>query len=357
MYACTYGVQGGVAIAKRREVALLAGVSEATVSRVLSGTGPIKEETRRKVMEAAEKLHYYPNAIARNFARRRSGHIGVVLPYVPKVHLFSTYYFSEILSGVGEALRSFGYDVLLLFREPEEEYDYAMLYKTQKVDACIVLGARGQEQEREKLRELEVEGFPFCLVNQEFAGASFSNVDAMHVEGSLLAMNHLVEQGCRHIAFINGPIHYSNSLERAEGYRLAHELHGLAYHEGMSYEGNYSRTSGYALAGRLLEDIRRGRIDAVFAGNDRMAIGLCQGLKEHGCVAGQDYALVGYDDSDSARLCDPPLTSVHVPFYEMGHRAAEIVVEQLEMDQQVFKASTERLATQLKIRASSRYTR
>lgn len=336
---------------------MLAGVSEATVSRVLSGTGPVKEETRRKVMEAAEKLHYYPNAIARNFARRRSGHIGVVLPYVPKVHLFSTYYFSEILSGVGEALRSFGYDVLLLFREPEEEYDYAMLYKTQKVDACIILGARGQEQEQEKLRELEAEGFPFCLVNQEFTGAPFSNVDATHVEGSLLAMNHLIEQGCRQIAFINGPLHYSNSLERAEGYRRAYELQGLSYREEWCYEGNYSRTSGYALSSRLLEDIRRGQIDAVFAGNDRMAIGLCQGLKEHGCVAGHDYALVGYDDSDSARLCDPPLTSVHVPFYEMGNRAAEIVVERLESEQEELKPITERLATELKVRASSSYTR
>jgi LacI family transcriptional regulator len=346
--------EGGLAIAKRKEVAELAGVSEATVSRVLSGSERVKEATRRRVMAAAEALGYYPNAIARNFARRRSGNIGVILPYVPKVHLFSTFYFSEILNGIGETLRDHGYDMLLLFRSPEEGYDYSLLFKTGRVDACIILGAADHDGERRGLKALVREAFPFCLVNQDYPDEGFPNIDAAHVEGSRSAVLHFMDQGMERIAFINGPLHYSNSRERLDGYLLAFEQRGVSWREEWLYSGNYSRKSGYLLAERLLPEILSGRIEAVFAGNDRMAIGLNQGLKEHGCIAGQHYALIGYDDSDAARLSDPPLTSVHVPLYEMGRLAAERMVRAIDDSRPADGAPTpERLATRLVVRASS----
>lgn len=105
-------------IVSRKEVAELSGVSEATVSRVLNAVGPIKEDTRRRVLDAANQLGYVPSALARNFARRKSGHLGVVMPYVPKAHLFSAYFFSEMLSGIGNKARDSGLDLLLLFRKP-----------------------------------------------------------------------------------------------------------------------------------------------------------------------------------------------------------------------------------------------
>src|SRR6187455_2583016 len=100
---------GRAGMVTRKEVAELAGVSEATVSRVFNDVGPMKAETRRKVLQAARQLGYHPNAIASSFARRKSGNLGVVLPFVPKVHVFSTYYFSEILSGIGETVKEKNY--------------------------------------------------------------------------------------------------------------------------------------------------------------------------------------------------------------------------------------------------------
>ncbi|UUZ83535.1 LacI family transcriptional regulator [Paenibacillus sp. P26] len=129
------------AIVTRKEVAELAGVSEATVSRVFNGVGPMKEETKQRVLQATKTLNYHPNAIAQSFARRRAGNLGIVLPYVPKVHIFSTYYFSEVLSGIGEKVKEKEYDMLLMFRSPGEESDYSSLFRSQKVDACIILGA------------------------------------------------------------------------------------------------------------------------------------------------------------------------------------------------------------------------
>ncbi|OBZ16081.1 LacI family DNA-binding transcriptional regulator [Bacillus sp. FJAT-26390] len=306
----------------RKEVAKLAGVSEATVSRVLNNVGPMKDDTRERVLQAAAELGYVPNALAQQFARRKSGNIGVVLPFVPKVHLFSTYYFSEILSGIGETAKRCGYDLLLIFREPDEVRDYAKLFRTQKIDACIVLGSQNVPEERAALAELKAGGFPFCLVNQRYDEESYRTVDADHVAGSKAAVKHLIEYGSRSIAFVNGPQQYSNSADRLEGYKEALEEAGIAFEREHVFMGNYSRKSGYELAGQLAQLIRAGSIDAVFGANDRMAIGLMQGLRELELEAGQHYALVGYDDSDGSRIISPSLTTVAVPFYEMGKLAA-----------------------------------
>nr|WP_258389618.1 LacI family DNA-binding transcriptional regulator [Paenibacillus spongiae] len=307
---------------RRKAVAQLAGVSEATVSRVLNGVGPVKEETRRRVMEAAKQLNYVPNALAQRFARQKSGNLGVILPLLPKVNVFSTYYFSEILSGIGHTAKHSGYDLLMLFREPGEPREYANLFRTQKVDACIILGAQNIPTDYDALEELQLEGHPFCLINQRFDGKPYNTVDADHRMGSFDAVTHLMQQGCQRIWFLNGPPVFSNSLDRLEGYRQALEAAGMTFDPDRVLAGNYSRKSGYAHAEAFAELIRTGQADAIIAANDRMAIGLLQGLKEKGVRAGADYALVGCDDSDGARLTDPPLTSIAVPFYEVGSEAA-----------------------------------
>lgn len=336
----------------RKEVAELAGVSEATVSRVLNGVGPMKEETRRRVLEAAAKLGYQPNAIARSFAMGKSGNLGVVLPWVPKVHLFSTYYFSEILSGIGETVREKGYGLLLLFRSPEEEMDYNSLFRTQKVDACVILGASDLQEDLEALRRLHAEGHPFCVVNQHYPEERFHEVDADHVQGSYEAVKHLLGQGRRRIGFINGSAHYSNSRDRLEGYMRALREAGLEPDPLLRAEGNYSRRSGLAAAEQLKDQLSG--MDAVFAANDRMAIGFMQGIRSYGVEPGRQLPVAGYDDSDGARLTDPPLTSVHVPFYEMGRLAAEKVLELVENG---VEAGAEpfrvRLPTSLVVRQSS----
>lgn len=337
-------------MASRKEVADLAGVSEATVSRVLNGVGPMKEETRLRVLEAAKQLDYQINAVAQSFALRRSGNLGVVVPFVPKVHLFSTYYFSEILSGIGETVRQKGYGLLLLFRNPQEEMDYVSLYRSHKVDACIVLGASDLPAETRGLKLLDAERLPFCVVNQRYEDMSVHEVDANHEEGSYAAVRHLLSQGMRRIAFLNGSMQFSNSRDRLAGYRRAMEEAGISIHPSHILEGNYSRTSGFQAASRIAELM--GELDAVFAANDRMAIGLMQGLRELGIVPGRDLAVMGYDDSDAARMTDPSLSSVHVPFFDMGRLAAEQLLQRLSSDhaEEMFR---EKLQTHVVVRKSS----
>ncbi len=292
------------------------------MSRVLNNVGPMKDETRERVLQAAAELGYVPNALAQQFARRRSGNIGVILPFVPKVHLFSTYYFSEILSGIGETAKRCGYDLLLIFREPDGARDYAKLFRTHKIDACIVLGSENVPEERSALAELKAGGYPFCLVNQRYDDERYETVDADHFAGSKAAVRHLLEQGKLRVAFVNGPEQYSNSADRLEGYRAALADAGISCEEELVYVGNYSRKSGQELAEPIARRIRGGGIDAVFCANDRMAFGLMQGLRERGLEPGEHYALVGYDDSDGSRIISPRLSTVAVPFYEMGSLAA-----------------------------------
>lgn len=311
----------------RKKVAELAGVSEATVSRVLSGGGTVKEETARRVIEAAQQLNYVPSALAQRFALRRSGNLGVILPMLPKVNLFSTYYFSEVLSGIGMTAKQRGYDLLLLFREPDEPRDYAALFRTQKIDGCVILGAQDVPSERAALIELKEGKYPFCLVNQRFEGEAYNSVDADQRTGSYDAARHLLKQGCRRICFLNGPSVYSNSQDRLAGYRQALEEAGLPYDPERILLGNYSRKSGYLQAKAVARFIREGQVDAIIAANDRMAIGLLQGLKELGIRVGEEVALIGCDDSDIVRMTDPPLSSIRVPFYEIGCEAASKLID------------------------------
>lgn len=314
-------------MSKRKDVAKLAGVSEATVSRVFNNVEPLREETKQKVLQAAKQLNYQPNALAQSFARGKSGNIGVIVPYLPKVRLLSTHYFSEILSGIGVKLGENQYNLLLLFQSPHEPKDYVQLFHSQKVDACIILGSSDSPGEIEELQRLHHLQHPYCLVNQTFSGHPFHSIDAKHFEGSYEAVSLLLNKGYRRIAFLNGPPIFSNSSERLAGYLAALNEAGISPKSEWVLEGNYSRTSGMKRAKEIATRIND--FDAIFAANDRMAIGLMQGLQEHGLEAGKDYALMGYDNSDVAKLVQPELSSVHVPLFEMGQLAAEIVLQML----------------------------
>ncbi|MFC0472059.1 LacI family DNA-binding transcriptional regulator [Halalkalibacter kiskunsagensis] len=315
-------------IAKRKDVAKLAGVSEATVSRVFNNVPPLREETKQKVMQAAKQLNYHPNAIAQSFAKGKSQNIGVIVPYLPKVHLLSTSYFSEILSGIGVKLGEMDYGLLLLFQSSTEPKDYVQLFHTQKVDGCIILGSQDSIEERAALNQLQELALPYCLVNQTFEGTSFHSIDAMHYEGSSQAVSILLEKGYKRIAFLNGPKSYSNSLERLSGYESALQEKGIELNDDWIFQGNYSRKSGFQAAADIGPLIPH--LDAIFASNDRMAIGLMQGLSEQGFQAGRDYALIGYDDSDICSMISPKLSSVNVPLFEMGQIAAETVLTMVE---------------------------
>lgn len=316
---------------KRKDVAKLAGVSEATVSRVFNNVAPLRKKTIQKVRQAAEELGYRPNAIAQSFATGKARNIGVVVPHVPKVNVFSTHYFSELLSGIGAKLGEVGYGLLLLFQPADAPKDYTELFLTQKIDGCIILGSKRTSGEIEALQKLHDFDFPYCLVNQTYPEYPFRFIDANHYEGSYQAVTLLIQKGFEKVLFLNGPMEYSNSADRLAGYQNALSKAGIRYVSEWIFEGNYSRKSGFQAAEKMGEFITD--YPAVFAGNDRMAIGLIQGLSQQGYQAGKDYALIGYDDSDVSKMTTPSLSTVKVPLFDMGYLAAKRVLEQISSDE------------------------
>ncbi|MBT2698764.1 LacI family DNA-binding transcriptional regulator [Bacillus sp. ISL-40] len=339
-------------MANRKDVAKLAGVSEATVSRVFNNIGPLREETKQKVLQAAQHLNYHPNAIAQSFARGKSNNIGVIVPYFQRVNLMTTHYFSELLSGIGAKLGEFGYGLLLLFQSPDEPKDYVKLFHTQKVDGCIILGSKDVPGEVEALENLHHLQLPYCLVNQTFSGYPFHSIDAEHFDGSLQAVSSLLMNGNEQIIFLNGPNEFSNSIERLHGYKTALLNVSIPYNPQLLFQGNYSRKSGFQAAAGIASLLPE--IHAIFAGNDRMAIGLMQGLGEQGYQAGRDYALIGYDNSEISRMTSPPLSTVHVPLFDMGQLAAEKVLQLItqgtmsEINERLPVTFIERASSQLK---------
>jgi LacI family transcriptional regulator len=277
-------------------------------------------------MKAAAELQYTPNALAQNFVRRRSGNLGVILPLLPKVHLFTKHYFAEILNGIGHTANERGYDLLLMYAGVEENKDYLRLFHARKVDALILLGRRDIPEDRASITALVEHKLPICLIGQRFEGLSADTVDADHITGSYEMVKHLIAEGRRQIAFINGPIEYSNSQDRLAGYRAALADHGINYDPDLVFKGNFSRKSGYELAQSIAN--MRTKLDAVFASNDRMALGLIQGLNELG-ITSHDLTIVGYDNSDAAQFCNPPLTSVEVPLFEMGQLAVNRLLDRV----------------------------
>jgi LacI family transcriptional regulator len=202
---------------------------------------------------------------------------------------------------------------------------------------------------------LKEEGHPFCLINQHFEEEAFHEVDADHVEGSWQAVRHLLDQGFTRIAFLNGPESYSNSRDRLTGYARALEESNLPLDDSLLFEGNFSRKSGVMAAKEMLPLLNE--IDAIVAANDRMAIGLQQGLQALGIPRDHIPAIVGYDDSDAAELTTPALSSVRVPFYELGEIAVAKVLELLGNSLSEISSSSQviqiKLPTELVIRASS----
>lgn len=317
---------------------------------MFNNVGPIREQTKQAVIKAAEELRYTPNALAQNFVRGRSGNLGVMLPLLPKVHLFSKYYFAEILSGIGHAANERGYDLLLMFAGAHDNKDYLRLFHARKVDALILLGRRDIPEDRASLTALVDHKLPICLVGQRFANLQADTVDADHVTGSYEMVRHLIKSGRRRIAFMNGPLEYSNSEDRLTGYKAALSDNGITYDASLVFKGNFSRKSGYELAPKIASI--HTSLDAVFASNDRMAVGLLQGLNELGLTY-QELPIVGYDNSDIAQFCNPPLTTVEVPLFEMGQLATHKLLDRLS-GSLLGGPFHEKLPTRLVVRSTSK---
>lgn len=306
-----------------QDVADLAGVSRTTVSFVLNDTpnAQISEETRQRVLEAAAKLSYYPNAAARSLASRKTGTIGLVLCQSPD-RIFADAFLPEVIRGIGDVVQERDLRLLLQSVDDITKPDaYIGLVREKRIDGIILSGPRSDDRQLPQLRE---EGFPIVLLGQ-LKGSGVNFVDVDNVGGAKMAVEHLIRLGHQRIAMItNAPLQYTASEDRLWGYRRALEENGLLYDEQLVRYGDFREESGYEAMSQLLALSTPPK--AIFVASDLVAFGVMEAIKERGLGIPQDIAIVGFDDVRLANYVDPPLTTVRLPAYKLGARAAATLI-------------------------------
>jgi DNA-binding LacI/PurR family transcriptional regulator len=328
------------------EVARVAGVSQATVSRVVNGNPRVNSDAKRQVERAIERLGFVPNVAARTLVTRRSDSIGVVITE-PTTRVFGDPFFGQVLSGVSAALTTRRQKlVLFLAQDQTEERDLAPYLIAGHVDGVIMYSLHGADPLPEQLHR---RGIPVVVGGLPPAGARVSYVDNDNRGGALLATRHLLELGRRRIATITGPADMPAATDRRDGYRQALTESGKELDPALEVEGAFTLDSGVQAMRALLA--RDTDLDALFVANDLMAAGALQVLRDAGRRVPDDVAVVGFDDAPIALTTAPTLTSVRQSLDAMGRELVSLVLDTIEHRDLVPRQVV--LATELIVRNSS----
>jgi DNA-binding LacI/PurR family transcriptional regulator len=304
------------------EVAALAGVGRGTVSRVINGSPKVSPAARQAVEAAIEQLGYVPNRAARTLVTRRTDTVALVISESEE-RLFEEPYFAGIMRGISSALSDTGLQLLLALAQSPAEHTRLERYLTgQHVDGVLLISLHGDDP---LPAALEAQGVPTVLGGRPpGTPTTAAYVDADNRSGARQAVDYLLAQGRRRIATVAGPQDMGVGLDRLAGYREALSSAGLP--ELVAY-GDFSEASGVAATQELLE--KDPDLDAVFAADDPMAVGAMRVLKEYGRRVPDDVAVIGFDDSVSAKHSDPPLTSVHQPTEAMGREMTRLLISRI----------------------------
>ncbi|MET9051295.1 LacI family DNA-binding transcriptional regulator [Streptomyces bacillaris] len=337
------------------DVARAAGVSRATVSRVINGVRNVDPAIQEVVRQAVSVTGYAPNRAARSLVTRRADAVALVVSGAGveaeagvetgagtgagagrarggsrpaaggggsfTAQMFADPFFGRVVTGVVDYLRPRGMHPVLMFAETSRARDEVVAYLRQgSADGALVVSTHAEDPLPGLLTEA---GLAAVLFARPARPVPISYVDLAHQDGARLAAEHLLTRGCRQLATVSGPLDVPAGRARLTGFRDALARHGHAYTPVA--EGRFTQESGEAAMARLLAE--HPDLDGVFAANDLMATGACHVLREHGRRVPEDVAVVGFDDSSAALACRPPLTTVRQPVEAMAAEMARLLLD------------------------------
>ncbi|HEX3689581.1 MAG TPA: LacI family DNA-binding transcriptional regulator [Solirubrobacteraceae bacterium] len=326
-----------------REVADLAGVSTATVSRVINGRAEVSEKARKAVMRVVREHGYSTNRTARALSGGRTGLVGVMSPVVHHS------YFSVILDGAGEALYEHDMRMVLCPTHHEHEREVTLLERLMHgtTDGAVLILP---EESGEELSALHDHGYRFVIIDpHKSSDERVPTVSASHTSGASDAVEHLLGLGHRRIAAVTGPRGWIATEERLRGYRAALAAAGVMPDPRLEMESDFSDRGGVQATEALLD--LPDPPTAIFAFNDMLAIGAMQAARARGIRIPEDLSVVGFDDTFEASIVTPTLTTVRQPLAEMGRMAVALLVRLLQ--NQRIEALHVELATKLVVREST----
>ncbi|MDQ0217433.1 LacI family transcriptional regulator [Peribacillus cavernae] len=304
------------------DVAKMANVSTATVSRVITNSGTVKRETTERVLEAIELLNYQPNVLARQLRRSETNTILVVVPDITNT------FFSKVLRGIEAVAIENGYQVLLgdALNNVERENGYINILRQKKADGMILLTARIDEG---LLDEIAKE-LPVVLACEYMEGSQIPTVSIDNISSSRKAAEHLIGLGHQRIGFISGPLNVVLGRDRLKGFKQAMSQHGLPIEPLLVQEGDFSYESGYNLMMKFLA--LEHPPTAVFAANDEMAIGAIKAIKFRGLSVPENISVIGFDNIKISSIFEPALTTIAQPAYDIGQKAMELLIKLINKD-------------------------
>ncbi|HEV2273315.1 MAG TPA: LacI family DNA-binding transcriptional regulator [Acidobacteriaceae bacterium] len=299
------------------DVAVAAGVTNATASRSLTGAYGVHPDTRKRVTEIAVQLNYKPNRFARGLATGRSDAIGLIISDVRNS------YFAEVARGAEDAAYAAGLDILLCNSDLDstKQMRYVSSLMGKRVEGIIMNSVANLS--REDQAYIANSPVPVVLLNRPPKGTLFSTVSADNERGGELAAECLLAHGHRRLIHLTGPEKHANLSARARGFVRAVRQFGRAADASVLH-GTHTLAGGYEMAKTLFRN--SGKITGISTANDAVAFGVIKAAIEVGIRIPEDVSLIGFDDVEIARLVGPPLTTIRQPKYEMGSAAIEILL-------------------------------
>jgi len=302
------------------DVAKEAGVSIATVSKVINQTGRISDKTRAHVNKVMERLDYQPSVVASALTGKSTYTIGLLIPDLANP------FFAEIARSVEDRGSELGFNLVICNtdNEPNKGIQYISLLKQKRVDGIII--ATGLQNEL--MKGLTGQGIPLALIAREMPMLAVDTVLVDDYMGGYLATSHLIRLGHRRIAIIAEDLELMSSKERVRGYRYALEEAGIAAEERFVTESElFTLEGGKEQTRKLLE--QPDGPTAIFACNDLLAIGVMQAARELGVNVPNDLSVVGFDNTILATITDPPLTTVAQPIQDIGRQVIDLLVQEI----------------------------
>ena len=332
--------------ARIKDVAQHAGVSTATVSHVINKTRYVSQEVEKKVKQAMEELKYTPNPVARSLRNKRSSIIGLIVPI--KNNDNSNNFFMSIANGIESVLKSSGYHLLLSNSQEDhgEEIRCIKMFNTQNIDGLIIAPTDGDPLDN---KEGVFGDYPIVFVDRKpKSKTKFGDcIVSDSSEGTYLGIKALLDKGFKKIGFISGELGLTSVDERMEGYKQALSDHGIQYDDSLICMGEGTTANGYEYTRKLTDELA---VDALFVANNIMGKGTINYIRDAGLLIPEQLGLIVYDDYEWTEVMDPPLSVIKQQTFELGRRAAEIMMSRIQDPEKPFEEY--RLPAELIIRGS-----
>ncbi len=329
-----------------KDIAKALNLSTSTVSRALRGSYEINAETKRLVMEYAEKVNYSPNPIALSLKENKSRAIGVIVPEI------ANNFFSQAINGIEDVANKRGYHVVIFQSHESYQREITNIQHiiARKVDGLLI-SLSGQTNDVSHLQEIQQKKLPLVLFDRVSDKIDAHKVVADNFDGAFKATEHLILSGRRRIAHITSPSLLSITKERLMGYQAALEKYQIPYDESLVKYCGFEPEEAKKLIFNLINEQKP---DAIFTTSDRLALDCFSAVKEQGIMMPEELSFIGFTNLKVAHLLAPSLSTIVQPAFEIGQTAAELLLDSIERKQnQTELLKTIKIPTEIVVRKSS----